>query len=87
MILHGTEICVRDYVSNPQTSSAMKDLLLQAAAYCEAISRRCTDLTAAGELRDLAADIRRRVNAVDAQAAGQPGEERSGLSFPRSRCP
>ena len=56
----------------------MKELLLQAAAHCEAISRRCTDLTAAGELRELVGEIRRKVHAMDTQPGGRPREDPGG---------
>jgi hypothetical protein len=52
----------------------MKDFLLQTAVQCEAISRRCTDLTAAGELRELAGEIRRKVTTMGAQP-GRPSPE------------
>ena len=46
----------------------MKDMLLQIAARCDAISRRTADLTTARELRELADEVRRMAELAGAAA-------------------
>jgi hypothetical protein len=65
-------------MTNGVKCTAMKDFLLQTAVHCEAISRRCTDLTAAGELRALAGEIRRKVTTMDLQPKGRLREDPGG---------